>query len=198
MSLSHTLCHIQHTVYEPSHIFQFFALEIIFGYADIRFHNLASGSILPRSESHILFLCICPLDDKFRSGMSVHRIVHFVLHFLKKKTCRGSILVIIYCSGINIGQLLIETTFAQTYLSDFSKQMLEVIFSDKRAVLHTLLIHNIATDCKLAYDAGTPLTELRGTDGIYAIAYGDDGIEVVELCKIVLSVSGSCRDFLGN
>lgn len=32
----------------------------------------------------------------------------------------------------------------------------------------------------------------------HAIAHGNDGIERVECCKIVLSVGGSCRDFLGN
>lgn len=66
------------------------------------------------------------------------------------------------------------------------------------AVLHALLIHDIATDGKLAYDVGAPLAELRGADGIDAITYGDDGIKVVELCKIVFPVSSSCRDFLGN
>lgn len=35
---------------------------------------------------------------------------------------------------------------------------------DKRAVLHTLFIHDIATNGKLTYDIGTPLPELRGTD----------------------------------
>ena len=69
---------------------------------------------------------------------------------------------------------------------------------DKRAVLHALLIHDVATYGKLAYDVGTPLSELSGADGIDTITYGDDGIEVVELCQIVFPVSGSCRDFLGN
>ena len=42
--------------------------------------------------------------------------------------------------------------------------------------LHPLLVNHVAPDSELAQHVGTPLTELRGTDGIDPITHGDNGI----------------------
>ena len=55
-----------------------------------------------------------------------------------------------------------------------------------------------ATNGILSQYARSPLAELRGTDIVDAIAYADNGIEVVKLSHIVFAVRSSCRDFLGN
>lgn len=44
------------------------------------------------------------------------------------------------------------------------------------AFLHPLLVNHVAPDSELAQHVGTPLTELRGTDGIDPITHGDNAI----------------------
>ena len=48
---------------------------------------------------------------------------------------------------------------------------------------------------ELAQHVGTPLTELRGTDGIDPITHGDNGIEVVELRLVSLAILSSMCKF---
>ena len=76
--------------------------------------------------------------------------------------------------------------------------MLKIVLTYKRTILHTFLVYDIATQRELTNDIGTPLAELCGTDGVDSIAHRDDGIEVVELCHVVLTICSSCRVFLGN
>lgn len=76
--------------------------------------------------------------------------------------------------------LWIEATFREANLADFGKQMLEVIFTYERAVLHALLINHITSKGILTKDEGAPLTELRGADAVDTITHADDSIEVVE------------------
>ena len=79
--------------------------------------------------------------------------------------------------------------------------MLKIILTYERAVLHTLLVYDIAPERELPDNIGTPLAELGGTDGVDTIAHGNDCIEVVELrvashlsCTLLLNY----RDFLGS
>ena len=58
--------------------------------------------------------------------------------------------------------------------------MLKIVLTYERAVLHTLLVYDIAPERELPDNIGTPLAELSGTDGVDTIAHGDDGIEVIE------------------
>lgn len=59
--------------------------------------------------------------------------------------------------------------------------MLKIVLPNERAVLHTLLVNDVATQRELPDDIGAPLAELSGTDGVDTIAHGNDCIEVVEL-----------------
>ena len=76
--------------------------------------------------------------------------------------------------------------------------MLKIVLPNERAVLHTLLVNDVATQRELPDDIGAPLAELSGTDGVDTIAHGNDCIEVVEFCHVILTICGSCRVFLGN
>ena len=76
--------------------------------------------------------------------------------------------------------------------------MFKIVLTDKRAVLHTLLVNDIAPKRELPDDIGAPLAELGCTDEVNTIAHRNDCIEVVELCHVVLTICGSCRVFLGN
>ena len=60
------------------------------------------------------------------------------------------------------------------------------------------LIYDIATQRKLTNDISTSLVKLSCTNGVDTIANGYYGIEIIELCHIVLTISSSCRVFLGN
>lgn len=60
------------------------------------------------------------------------------------------------------------------------------------------LIYDIATQRKLTNDISTSLVKLSCTNGVDTITNRYYGIEVIELCHIVLTISSSCRIFLGN
>lgn len=51
--------------------------------------------------------------------------------------------------------------------------MLKIVLTYERAVLHTLLVYDIATERELPDNIGTPLAELCGTDRVDTIAHGD-------------------------
>ena len=121
MTLRHAFSHIQHGIDQTSHIFQFYAFQIVFCNAYISLYNFSVRGILPRSQSHMLFLCIGSIHDQFCGSMTMYGIVHFVLDFFKEQFCGRSITVIVNCSSINIGKFLIKTAFTQPYLPDFGK-----------------------------------------------------------------------------
>ena len=79
--------------------------------------------------------------------------------------------------------------------------MLKIVLPNERAVLHTLLVNDVATQRELPDDIGAPLAELSGTDGVDTIAHGNDCIEVVEL-RVASHLSRTFllnyRDFLGS
>ena len=79
--------------------------------------------------------------------------------------------------------------------------MLKIVLTYERAVLHTLLVYDIAPKRELPDDIGAPLAKLCGTDGIDTIAHGDDGIEVIEQ-RVAPNLSRTFllnyRDFLGS
>ena len=62
------------------------------------------------------------------------------------------------------------------------QQMLKVVLTDKRAVFHTLLFYDIATQRELTNDTGTPLAKLCGTDRVYTIANRNDCVTIIEQC----------------
>ena len=66
--------------------------------------------------------------------------------------------------------------------------------------LYCRIIHRQVSEERgdLKNDIGAPLAELCSTDGVDTIAHGNDCIEVVELCHVILAICGSCRVFLGN
>ena len=91
-------------------------------------------------------------------------IVNLILDFLVETSGGRSITVVIYGRSIYIRELLVKASFAHPDFPDFSKQVSEIVFSYKAAVLHPLLVHHIASYGKLPQHARTPLPELRRTD----------------------------------
>ena len=58
--------------------------------------------------------------------------------------------------------------------------MLKIVLTYERAVLHTLLVYDIAPKRELPDDIGAPLVELCGTDRVDSITHRNDCIKVVE------------------
>ena len=71
-------------------------------------------------------------------------------------------------------------------------------FASHRSKYHHADRTDSVTNGIISQYARSPLAELRGTDIVDAIAYAENGIEIVELSHIVFAVRSSCRDFLGN
>ncbi len=130
--------------------------------------------------------------------MPMHSIVHLVLYFLEKEACSRSILVIVYCRSIYIRQFLIEPTFTQSYFSNLGKQMLKIILTDKRTVLHSLLVNHITTDGKLTKHTCTPLPKLGCPNRIDSIPDTNNGIEIIECRIVILAIRSSCFHFGNN
>jgi len=42
------------------------------------------------------------------------------------------------------------------------------------------------------------LSELGGADAVHAVAYSDDGIEIIILCVVFLAISSSSSEFPTN
>ena len=131
MAFRHIFRYIKKTVDDTSHCLQFIFFKVILGNTYIRFYYFSVRSLLPCGQAHVLFLCIRTVNYQFRSGMPMYRIVHFVLHLFVKQPCCGRTFVIIYGRGIYICKFLVKTPFTQSYLTNFGKQMLKIILSDK-------------------------------------------------------------------
>ena len=180
MTICHTFSHIQHGIHKSAHILQLLSFQIILRNTDIRFYYFTIWCIFPCSQSHMLFRSISTLDNKFRCRMPVHGIVHLILHLLIKQPCHWCTSIVIYGRSVYICQFLIKTPFTQSNLTDFSQQMLEIIFSDKRTVLHTLSVYHISSDSKLPEYIRTPLTKLSSPYRIDTITHCYDCVKIIE------------------
>lgn len=83
----------------------------------------------------------------------------------------------------NVSYLLPDAAFAGADGTDALQQLAKVILAKGRApLLEALVIQGKALEHVLLEDAGGPDAKVGRPEGIDAIAYGNDGIEVVELC----------------
>lgn len=85
-----------------------------------------------------------------------------------------------------------------SFFAYLGKEMLKVVFSNERTILHALFVNDIAAQRELPYHIGTPLPKLSSTDRVNTITHRNDSVKVIELCHVVLAVRSSCRVFLGN
>lgn len=138
------------------------------------------------------------LNNQLRSSASVHSIVHLILYALEELPCGGCILIVVHTGGIDIRQFLVEASFRQTYLPNFSQQMFKVVFTKKSSVLHTLAIKHITTDNILAQHIRCSLAKLGSANEVGTIAYRNNSIKVVILCTIILAISSSSSEFPTN
>ena len=114
--------------------------------------------------------------------------MHLILNPLEEQPCGRSVLVVVHARSVDVRQLLIEPSLAEPDLPNLSQQVLEVVLTKESPVLHALLVEHIAAYGKLSQHARCPLPELGGTDAVHAVAYGDDGIEAVELRQVFFAI----------
>jgi len=79
--------------------------------------------------------------------------------------------------------------------------MFKVVLSYERTVFHTFLVNDVATNGKLSYDIGCPLSELRSSQRINSIAHRYYCIEIVECHGSIHFPITFClnyRDFFGS
>ena len=94
-------------------------------------------------------------------------IVHLILDALEEHPCGRSILIVVHARGIDVRQFLVEPPLRETNLANLGQQMLEVVLTKERPVLHTLLVEHVAANGKLAQHARIPLAELGSADAVY-------------------------------
>ena len=112
---------------------------------------------------------------------------------------RGVTVIVDAALGKDVRHLLPDAALTGTDGADTLQQLSEVVLAKGiLSLFQALVIQYEALGHVLLEDACGPDTEVRGPARVDTITHGDDGIEVVKLCWIVLSVCGSCRDFLGN
>lgn len=146
MAFCATLGKFKDSSHHTSQVLQFALLQVILCNADIGLHNLSVRGILPRCQSHMLLGGICTLYNQLGSRVLMDGIMHLVLYLLVKEAGSWSILVVVDARGVDVGELQIEATLAQADFPNLGKQVLEIILTDERTVLHTLAVQHITTE----------------------------------------------------
>jgi len=136
--------------------------------------------------------------DELGGGVAVDGVVELVLNGGEEALGGRSVLVVVDAGGVDVGDLLVEATFGQADLADLIEQALEVVLTEEGAVLHTLAVDDVAADGEVAQHAGGPLAELGGAHRVDAVTDRDDGVEVVVLNRVSLTVTCSYPEFPDN
>ena len=77
----------------------------------------------------MFFLGIGPLHNQFCSRVAVDGKMDLVLDTLVEEPGHGSIFVVVDGRGVDVGNLLVCTTLAETDFPDFGQQVLKVVLS---------------------------------------------------------------------
>lgn len=92
----------------------------------------------------------------------------------------------------------IEAPFAGSDLPDPIEQPIEIVLPEPAALFQALIIQDESLDDEIPQGLRGPDTELGGLVAVDAIAYGDDGVEMVEVREVLFPVLGSCSEFPNN
>ena len=139
----------------------------------------------------MLLVGIRTLHDELRSRVPVDSKMHLVLHRLEEQAGRPSVLIVIKRRCVQVCDLLIELSFAQTYLPNLLKLPLEVFVREHMSLFQALYVHRPALNGVVFHDLTCPFTELHGTLVIDLEANGNDGLQIIVLGVVVLSIRGS-------
>ena len=148
----------------------------------------------------MIFGAVGTVIDDFGGGLPRDGVVEFILNHGVEVMGNGSVFIIVdaaLCEDIRY--LLPDAAFAGTDRADTLKQLTEVVVTKRScSLLEAFVIQREALGHILLQDAGCPDAELCRAAGIDAVADGDNRIQIVELSRIIFTICGSYRDFLGN
>ena len=159
-------------------------VQVILGNRNVRFQDLAVGSMLPVGEAHVPQGGIGRVVDNFCRGLSGDGPVELVLDAGGELLGHWSILVVVDSKRIDVGDLLVEAPLAGSDLPNALQQLFEVITAKESvSLLEALVVHDKALDEELPQVLGGPNAKLGRLEAIDPVADRDDSIEVVVLYR---------------
>ena len=104
--------------------------------------------------------------------------------------------VVFACVGVNyFGSLLAQKITIPIYLNSICT-IFVTAFAGLWSGISNAILGSIISLCIFASQTAPSVDII--VQGVYAVAHGDDCVEVVEFCFIMLAVRGSYREILGN
>jgi len=148
----------------------------------------------------VIFGAVGTVIDDFGGGLPRDGIVEFILNHGVEVMGNGGVFIIVDAAlREDIRHLLPDAAFAGADRADALKQLAEIVVAKRgRSLLEALVIQCEALGHVFLQDAGCPDAEVRCAAGVDAVADGDNRVQIVELSRIIFTICGSYRDFLGN
>ena len=87
---------------------------------------------------------------------------------------------------------------AFSHVVSFGQQVLKIVLTKKRTILHLLFVYDVAAYGKLAEYVCTPLSELSGSHRINTVSDRDYSIQIVVFYLVIFAVCGSLSEFPTN
>jgi hypothetical protein len=153
--------------------------EIVLGDRRILLAYGSRGGIFPGGEAHVGFRGVGTVADNFRGGVAVGGPVHFVLDGLKEELGQLGGRVVVNAGGVNVGDLLVEQSFARADVADAGQELVEIVGADGTAGLDPLIVEREALHQQFAQTGGSPLAKEGAAGRADAVADGENGVEVV-------------------
>ena len=180
--------------------------EIVFRDYDVGLQDSPVRRVLPCGKPHVFLLMVGSGVDNFGGGLPSNRVMEFILDCGIKLPRHVRVFIVIHAAfGENVRDLLPNTSFTGTNGTYALQQFAEVVFAENgSAPLQPFVIEGKAFDHIFAKDPRRPYSEMRRPLGVNAVADGDDGVEIVEICILVLcfplnrAVLRGCCKFCNN
>ena len=93
----------------------------------------------------------------------------------------GILVVVDAALLIDIGDFEVETPLAGADGANPLKELIEIVLAETLALLKPFIVKDKSLDEILAQNLGSPDAELSCLPAIHPIAYGDDGVQIVEI-----------------
>ena len=117
--------------------------------------------------------------------------VHLVLHGLKEQLSHLRPRVVIHARLVNVANLPVKIPLRNPDFPDAPEQFV-VILVFRAALLQPLVVQGKALDDVFAQTLGGPDAELRASMRLHPVADGNNDVQVVKPCLVLLAISGSC------
>ena len=154
----------------------FFQCEVILGHGHVR---LVGAAARPGRQSHVGLGGVGAGVDDLGCRLSMRAPVHLVLHGRKELPRGLHAWIVINPRGVNLQHLAPESLFRRPDVPDARQQLIKIIAAP--GLLEPLIVHRETLDDILPQPLCGPDAELRAAMRLYAVADGDDDVQVIEL-----------------